>query len=190
MCVNSSHINCDGWRCKANCEAAAHLQWLQSAPCGLSCLLLVPCLAAVRRATTQTPPTHMGRARPSGRALHHARVSEHPAQHIFLTDGASVAVRMALNAMIRDSRDGILVPIPQYPLYSAAIQLYGELVVVLGAGVNAVHSRGTCRCRRASMHHVCMCLPVSMRTCVRTCAPNGCVDSTLAGQCRKEQSSC
>lgn len=32
---------------------------------------------------------------------------------------------MALNAMIRDSRDGVLVPIPQYPLYSAAIQLYG-----------------------------------------------------------------
>jgi glutamate--glyoxylate aminotransferase len=44
---------------------------------------------------------------------------------IFLTDGASVAVRMALNAMIRDNRDGVLVPIPQYPLYSASIQLYG-----------------------------------------------------------------
>jgi len=31
---------------------------------------------------------------------------------IFLTDGASVAVRMCLNALIRDSSDGILVPIP------------------------------------------------------------------------------
>ncbi|GBF95821.1 alanine aminotransferase [Raphidocelis subcapitata] len=47
------------------------------------------------------------------------------ANHIFLTDGASVAVRMALSAMIRDSRDSVLVPIPQYPLYSASIQLYG-----------------------------------------------------------------
>ena len=47
-------------------------------------------------------------------------------QNIFLTDGASVAVRMMLNAVIRDSRDAILVPIPQYPLYSAAIQIYGK----------------------------------------------------------------
>ena len=33
---------------------------------------------------------------------------------------------MCLNAMIRSENDGILVPIPQYPLYSASIQLYGE----------------------------------------------------------------
>ncbi len=68
--------------------------------------------------------------------LHHPFSPSHPAplsrrpptqnQNIFLTDGASVAVRMALNAMIRDARDGVLVPIPQYPLYSASIQLYGE----------------------------------------------------------------
>eukprot|EP00890_Picochlorum_soloecismus_P003603 jgi/Picsp_1/4243/NSC_01752-R1_alanine aminotransferase len=51
----------------------------------------------------------------------------HPAnpEHIFLTDGASVAVRYVLNAVIRDESDAILVPIPQYPLYSASIQLYG-----------------------------------------------------------------
>ena len=42
-----------------------------------------------------------------------------------MTDGASVAVRMVLNAMIRNESDGILVPIPQYPLYSASIKLYG-----------------------------------------------------------------
>lgn len=46
-------------------------------------------------------------------------------EHIFLTDGASVAVRYLLQAAIRDSRDAILVPIPQYPLYSASIQMYG-----------------------------------------------------------------
>jgi glutamate--glyoxylate aminotransferase len=45
--------------------------------------------------------------------------------HIFLTDGASVAVRYVLNAAIRGPEDCILVPIPQYPLYSASIQLYG-----------------------------------------------------------------
>lgn len=50
-------------------------------------------------------------------------------QNIFLTDGASVAVRYMLNAIIRDSRDGIMVPIPQYPLYSASIQLYGDPAV-------------------------------------------------------------
>lgn len=44
---------------------------------------------------------------------------------IFLTDGASPAVRLGLNAIIRNPNDGILVPIPQYPLYSASIQLYG-----------------------------------------------------------------
>lgn len=46
-------------------------------------------------------------------------------QNIFLTDGASPAVRYILSAIIRDEHDGILVPVPQYPLYSASIQLYG-----------------------------------------------------------------
>ncbi|KAG2494152.1 hypothetical protein HYH03_007788 [Edaphochlamys debaryana] len=49
--------------------------------------------------------------------------------HIFLTDGASVSVRLCLNAMIRHERDSILVPIPQYPLYSASIRLYGGSLV-------------------------------------------------------------
>ena len=49
--------------------------------------------------------------------------------HVFLTDGASVAVRMGLNAMIRNENDGIMVPIPQYPLYSASIQLYNGTLV-------------------------------------------------------------
>ncbi|EFJ51567.1 alanine aminotransferase [Volvox carteri f. nagariensis] len=49
--------------------------------------------------------------------------------HIFLTDGASVAVRLCLNAMIRHERDAVLVPIPQYPLYSASIRLYGGTLV-------------------------------------------------------------
>ncbi|GAM23260.1 hypothetical protein SAMD00019534_064350 [Acytostelium subglobosum LB1] len=46
-------------------------------------------------------------------------------ESIFLTDGASVAVQRILRLLIRDRSDGILIPIPQYPLYSATIELYG-----------------------------------------------------------------
>ncbi len=44
---------------------------------------------------------------------------------IFLTDGASKGVQSALRILIADEKDGILIPIPQYPLYSATITLYG-----------------------------------------------------------------
>jgi alanine transaminase len=44
---------------------------------------------------------------------------------IFLTDGASKAAQSVLRVLIADARDGILIPIPQYPLYSASITLYG-----------------------------------------------------------------
>jgi len=47
------------------------------------------------------------------------------AEDIFLTDGASPAVQMVLKALIRGPRDAVLVPVPQYPLYSASIALYG-----------------------------------------------------------------
>jgi len=48
---------------------------------------------------------------------------------IFLSNGASDVAKMLLNALIRNPRDGILVPIPQYPLYSATIALYGGALV-------------------------------------------------------------
>ena len=44
---------------------------------------------------------------------------------IFLGDGASKTVQMALRVLISGPMDGIMVPIPQYPLYSATITLYG-----------------------------------------------------------------
>ncbi|KAA8540198.1 hypothetical protein F0562_024239 [Nyssa sinensis] len=44
---------------------------------------------------------------------------------IFLTDGASPAVHMMMQLLIRSEKDGILCPIPQYPLYSASIALHG-----------------------------------------------------------------
>ena len=44
---------------------------------------------------------------------------------IFLTDGASKAAQTVLRLLVADARDGILVPVPQYPLYSAPLTLYG-----------------------------------------------------------------
>jgi glutamate--glyoxylate aminotransferase len=47
------------------------------------------------------------------------------ADNIWITDGASVAVRIGLQCLLRNRNDSILVPIPQYPLYSASIELLG-----------------------------------------------------------------
>ncbi|KAH6773331.1 alanine aminotransferase 2 [Perilla frutescens var. frutescens] len=48
---------------------------------------------------------------------------------IFLTDGASPAVHMMMQLLISSKNDGILCPIPQYPLYSASIALHGGSLV-------------------------------------------------------------
>lgn len=45
--------------------------------------------------------------------------------NIYITNGASEGVRTAFTMLIRNSNDGILIPIPQYPLYSALITLNG-----------------------------------------------------------------
>ena len=47
----------------------------------------------------------------------------HP-NDIFMTDGATPCVHAALKCLLRDEKDAILTPIPQYPLYSACITLY------------------------------------------------------------------
>lgn len=44
---------------------------------------------------------------------------------IILTDGASKGVQAALIALLKSHNDGFMIPIPQYPLYSASIMLYG-----------------------------------------------------------------
>jgi len=43
---------------------------------------------------------------------------------IILTDGASKGVQAVLLALLREQRDGFMIPIPQYPLYSASIAMY------------------------------------------------------------------
>jgi aspartate/methionine/tyrosine aminotransferase len=46
-------------------------------------------------------------------------------ESIILTDGASVGVKNILNLLIAGKNDGIMIPVPQYPLYSAAIAQFG-----------------------------------------------------------------
>ena len=48
---------------------------------------------------------------------------------IFLTDGGSKGVQMILNLLLGSPTDGVMIPIPQYPLYSATITLYGGRIV-------------------------------------------------------------
>ncbi|MFA5404390.1 MAG: aminotransferase class I/II-fold pyridoxal phosphate-dependent enzyme [Ignavibacteria bacterium] len=44
---------------------------------------------------------------------------------IILTDGASKGVQSVLTVLLKNENDGIMIPIPQYPLYSATLTLYG-----------------------------------------------------------------
>ncbi|CAM9363871.1 unnamed protein product [Choristocarpus tenellus] len=57
----------------------------------------------------------------------------HPAhiERIYLTNGASEGVRMLLTCLLRGEgyQDGLLTPIPQYPLYSASLTLLGGHLV-------------------------------------------------------------
>lgn len=48
---------------------------------------------------------------------------------IFMTDGASPAVHIMMQLLLRSEEDGILCPMPQYPLYSASITLHGGTLV-------------------------------------------------------------
>jgi len=67
--------------------------------------------------------------------------------NIFLTDGASAAVHYMTRILLRNKDDAILTPIPQYPLYSAAITLYGGTLTPYyldeskGWGLNVDHLR-------------------------------------------------
>ncbi|CAK9103425.1 Probable alanine aminotransferase [Durusdinium trenchii] len=48
---------------------------------------------------------------------------------IYLTTGASEGVKRAISALIKDERCGMLIPRPQYPLYSAALTMVGGRIV-------------------------------------------------------------
>jgi alanine transaminase len=50
-------------------------------------------------------------------------------EDIFLTNGASAGIVMVLNALIANENCGVMIPIPQYPIYSASIdQLNGQQI--------------------------------------------------------------
>ncbi|KAI8850840.1 pyridoxal phosphate-dependent transferase [Chytridium lagenaria] len=51
------------------------------------------------------------------------------ADHIFLTAGASPAVQLVLQTLIAHQNVGIMIPIPQYPLYTASIDLFNGKAV-------------------------------------------------------------
>nr|AIT69932.1 alanine transaminase [Betaphycus philippinensis] len=42
-------------------------------------------------------------------------------ENVFLTNGASDAVKAMLSLIVRGTGDGVMIPIPQYPLYSASM---------------------------------------------------------------------
>jgi alanine transaminase len=50
-------------------------------------------------------------------------------EDLYMTDGASVAVHYMMEMLIKERSDGFMVPIPQYPLYSATLALYGGQLV-------------------------------------------------------------
>jgi len=50
-------------------------------------------------------------------------------EKIFLTGGASEGVKFVLDLLIAENNDGIMIPIPQYPLYSASIKKAGGVQV-------------------------------------------------------------
>jgi aspartate/methionine/tyrosine aminotransferase len=52
-------------------------------------------------------------------------VTDSNEDNIYLSNGASEAVRICFAALLRNPNDGILIPIPQYPLYSALLTLNG-----------------------------------------------------------------
>ncbi|KAG2447826.1 hypothetical protein HYH02_007282 [Chlamydomonas schloesseri] len=68
-------------------------------------------------------------------------------ENIYMTDGASPAVHYMMDLLLREPTDAMMVPIPQYPLYSATLTLYGgtlapyELDEGAGWGLDVEHLR-------------------------------------------------
>lgn len=49
--------------------------------------------------------------------------------HVFLTAGASAGVTLLISVLISNAKSGILIPIPQYPLYTATLAAHSGIVV-------------------------------------------------------------
>ena len=48
--------------------------------------------------------------------------SSHP-ENIFLTDGVTLGLHMVLQALAANPNDGFMIPVPQYPLYTAILEM-------------------------------------------------------------------
>jgi aspartate/methionine/tyrosine aminotransferase len=51
------------------------------------------------------------------------------ADDILLSNGASSSIKLALESLIFEKGDAVMVPVPQYPLYSATLALKGAVLV-------------------------------------------------------------
>jgi len=78
-------------------------------------------------------------------------------EHVILTDGASKGAQAVLTALLRTPSDGFMIPVPQYPLYSASLALFGGTQIgyyldeetgwqldegILSESLAAAHQRG------------------------------------------------
>lgn len=63
--------------------------------------------------------------------------------NIFLTNGASTAISMVLQGLLASNQDAVMIPIPQYPIYSALISKLGgrQVGYELDEGLNWAVSR-------------------------------------------------
>ena len=50
-------------------------------------------------------------------------------ENIFITNGASTSVDYLFSATLYSQKDGVMIPIPQYPLYQALLDLKGASAV-------------------------------------------------------------
>jgi aspartate/methionine/tyrosine aminotransferase len=57
-----------------------------------------------------------------------SRMSSNP-DNLFITNGASEGAKYIIDLLIAEKNDGIMIPIPQYPLYSATIKKAGGVQV-------------------------------------------------------------
>lgn len=59
----------------------------------------------------------------------HDGVTPPDINNIYLTEGASQGVHLIIQMLISSNQDGIMIPIPQYPLYSASVVLNGGSIL-------------------------------------------------------------
>lgn len=83
-----------------------------------------------------------------------------PIEDVNLTNGASEAVCRTLTALLRNPSDGVLVPIPQYPLYSASIDLHNGTLLPYYLDEDNGNPANRFSMQTSKTEHVCTSRPV------------------------------